>query len=161
MLQVGSKGFQLQGDPLQVPPCWSCFNVIPTHFTDMDSAVKTKWLEALRGGEYKQTRYTSRSCSGGFCCLGVLSDLYRKEVGGSWEWDYNQDSAYSIVHEDSEDFGTTELPVCIMEWAGLELSNPGVHVAVGDSDFVPTTLAELNDEGKGFEYIADVIDNQL
>ena len=127
----------------------------------MNSEVKAKWLEALRGGEYKQARYTLRSCNGGFCCLGVLSDLYRKEVGGFWEWDYNQDSAYSIVHEDSEDFGTTELPVCIMEWAGLELSNPKVHVAVGDSDFVPTTLADLNDEGKGFEYIADVIDHQL
>lgn len=134
---------------------------IPTHFTDMDSAVKTKWLEALRSGEYKQARYMLRSCSGGFCCLGVLSDLYRKEVGGSWEWDYNQDSAYSIVHEDPEDFGATQIPVCIVEWAGLEDRNPEVHVAVGDSDFVPTTLAELNDEGKGFEYIADVIDHQL
>jgi len=153
--------FPLQGDPLQVLPSWSCFNVIPTHFTDMNSEVKAKWLEALRGGEYKQTRYTLRSCSGGFCCLGVLSDLYRKEVGGSWEWNYDDDSVYSIVNQDRDDFATVELPNCVKGWADLEERNPRVHVAVGDSDFVPTTLAELNDEGKGFEYIADVIDHQL
>ena len=50
MLQAGSKGFQLQGDPLQVPPCWGCFNVIHTHFiTEMldDLAYLVAWTVEL------------------------------------------------------------------------------------------------------------------
>ena len=160
MLQAGSKGFQLQGDPLQVPPCWSYFNVIPTHFTDMNSEVKTKWLEALRGGEYKQTRYTLHSPNDGFCCLGVLCDIYTKEFGGSCEYD-EREYTCGYTLEVGDELAQVELPHCVVEWAGLEMCSPEVHVAVGDSDFVPTTLAELNDEGKGFEYIADVIDHQL
>jgi len=128
----------------------------------MNSEIKAKWLQALRSGEYKQTRHTLRSCSGGFCCLGVLSDIYRKEVGGSWEWNYNADNAYSIVDEDREDFGTTEPPVCVVEWAGLEERNPRVQLKINDDNFfVFISLAELNDEGKTFNEIADLIDDQF
>ena len=35
-----------------------------------------------------------------FCCLGVLCDIYTKEVGGSWEWDNSKGGAYRIVHGD-------------------------------------------------------------
>lgn len=35
--------------------------------------VKTKWLKALRSGEYTQTHSTLHNpTTGGFCCLGVL-----------------------------------------------------------------------------------------
>lgn len=94
--------------------------------------------------------------------MGVLSDVYRKEVGGSWKWNYNADDAYSIVDEDREDFGTTEPPVCVVEWAGLEERNPQVHVADRkDNNFEFVSLAELNDEGKTFNEIADLIEKQL
>jgi hypothetical protein len=131
----------------------------------MNPKVKTKWLEALRSGEYRQARHRLRDDNDDFCCLGVLCDIYTKEVGGSWEWEhsehYDKGGAYKIVHEDCADLVTTSLPFCVREWAGLELSNPGVHVAKGDSDFVPTTLAQLNDGGKGFDEIADIIEHQL
>lgn len=39
----------------------------------MDAELKSKWVAALRGGEYKQIRGSLRSESG-FCCLGVLCD---------------------------------------------------------------------------------------
>ena len=130
----------------------------------MNSEIKAKWLQALRSGEYKQTRYTLRSCNGGFCCLGVLSDIYRKEVGGSWKWDYNNDTAYSIVNESEDDFATTELPDCVMEWAGLEDADPEFNspAITGESgEIVLYTLATLNDAGKSFDFIADVIDDQF
>lgn len=42
--------------------------------------VKAAWLEALRSGEYKQTREMLESpVDGGFCCLGVLCNLAEKE----------------------------------------------------------------------------------
>lgn len=32
---------------------------------------KTKWLAALRSGEYKQCKHTLHDYEGGHCCLGV------------------------------------------------------------------------------------------
>ena len=154
--------FQLQGDPLQVPPCWSCFNVIHTHFTDMNSEVKAKWLEALRSGKYRQSRYRLRSLDNGFCCLGVLCDIYTKEVGGSWKLDKaGLSDSYEMVSDSGHESVTSELPSFVRNWADLEWFNPQVHVAKGECDFVPATLAELNDEGRSFKEIADIIDHQL
>jgi hypothetical protein len=39
--------------------------------------LKRVWLEALRSGEYKQTRETLHNPeSGGFCCLGVAAKVW-------------------------------------------------------------------------------------
>jgi hypothetical protein len=126
----------------------------------MNPKVKTKWLEALRGGEYKQARHRLRSPYDGFCCLGVLCDIYTKEVGGSWEYSECEDGCGHTL-EVGDESATTDLPYCVVEWAGLEDSSPQVRVAVGCSYFEPATLAELNDEGRSFKEIADVIDHQL
>lgn len=128
----------------------------------MNPEVKAKWLEALRSGEYKQARHTLRSCNGGFCCLGVLSDVYRKEVGGSWEWAYDDDTAYSIVNKNQDDYATVELPNCIKHWAEVDACNPQVHLKnLNDDNPGFISLAELNDEGKTFNEIADLIEKQL
>jgi hypothetical protein len=39
-----------------------------------------KVLVALRSGEYKQARGTLQN-TGGYCCLGVMCDVYEKETG--------------------------------------------------------------------------------
>jgi hypothetical protein len=46
------------------------------------------WIAALRSGEYTQTTgKLKRTHTGyeGFCCLGVLCDLARKDGGEDWE----------------------------------------------------------------------------
>ena len=49
----------------------------------MKPSIKKRWLEALRGGKYKQGRnYLRAKDKNGelhYCCLGVLTDLYIKE----------------------------------------------------------------------------------
>ena len=127
----------------------------------MNPEVKVKWLEALRSGEYSQTKGELRSLCDGFCCLGVLSDLYRKEFGGSWESYRHGEFCYSMVDQSGSDAATVDLLPCIRDWADLEGRNPVVHIAKGECDFVPITLAELNDEGMSFNEIADIIDHQL
>ena len=128
----------------------------------MNSEVKAKWLEALRSREYRQSRYRLRSLDNGFCCLGVLCDIYTKEVGGSWKHNKAEFSdAYDMVSDSGHESVTSELPSFVRNWAYLEWFNPQVHVAKGECDFVPATLAELNDEGRSFKEIADIIDHQL
>jgi len=41
--------------------------------------IKSKWVEALRSGEYAQGRGAIRNKTG-FCCLGVLCDV----LGATW-----------------------------------------------------------------------------
>jgi hypothetical protein len=50
----------------------------------MKAELKKKWVEALRSGKYKQNRDSLRY-EDGFCCLGVLCDVYDNS---KWEYDY-------------------------------------------------------------------------
>jgi hypothetical protein len=60
----------------------------------MDAELKSKWVAALRSGEYRQGKYALRSGSS-FCCLGVLCVLAdvapeqsteSPEDGNPYEW---------------------------------------------------------------------------
>lgn len=80
---------------------------------EMPAELKTRWLEALRSGSYKQA--TSRLYNvveDGYCCLGVLMSVVDgdkvdfqadsiDEAGGlpSWEW-YDRNGMSSFHIED-------------------------------------------------------------
>ena len=57
----------------------------------LNPTVKKRWLDALRSGEYHQgagrLRTAPSSLGGGdrFCCLGVLCDVVKDDLGLSWE----------------------------------------------------------------------------
>jgi len=99
----------------------------------MNAELKTKWLEALRGGEYKQGDGFLRT-DAGFCCLGVLCDIVKpvwKKGGG-----------LGIEHDCGElDYPTESL----LQEVGL--------------DFLASRrVAEMNDSGSTFAEIADWIE---
>lgn len=50
----------------------------------MRQDIAIKWAEALESGEYPQTKLCLRD-DAGFCCLGVLTDLYIKEHSMIWK----------------------------------------------------------------------------
>lgn len=121
----------------------------------MNEQIKTRWVEALRSKKYKQgTGYLHNRSNEQdyYCCLGVLCELavadgviVRKKVafndgygpkGGSWQA-----------------FDRQVLPPAVMEWA--ELDDSCGTLPNCDS------LTELNDEGRDFEQIADLIEEQL
>ena len=76
----------------------------------MDKELKTKWVEALRSGEYEQGRMSLRRLKndGGYsyCCLGVLADI---TDNNAWEdkdrWN-NEGGYFSNYMLD--EFGITE-----------------------------------------------------
>jgi hypothetical protein len=113
----------------------------------MNPQIKQKWLSALRSGDYQQTQGHLHN-EYGFCCLGVLCDLYRKENQLEWEPSTHYKNAY--VFQDM----VTVLPLSVMEWAGLEEVNPYPNGG-------RFTLGELNDQGSTFNEIAYVIEHQL
>ncbi|QGT54331.1 hypothetical protein b3_0087 [Synechococcus phage B3] len=113
----------------------------------MKQEIKEKWVAALRSGEYQQTTGCLRS-SEGFCCLGVLTDLYLKEHDEEWGG-FIKGSEYV-------------LPGWVRMWAEVS-TNPHV-LNTHYSDRLVLGLAELNDGScfiknrYNFNQIAEVIE---
>jgi hypothetical protein len=90
-----------------------------------------KWVAALRSGEYKQCQ--QRLTDGeGYCCLGVACAISPNAVDG-WKEDCT-------------------LPWGVREWLGLA-------TAWGDNN-CNGSLSQLNDMGKTFAEIADLIESE-
>lgn len=146
----------------------------------MNSDIKTKWVAALRSGEFKQGREVLRTEKNDFCCLGVLCELFAREHPSNTQWVLNgleEDGGpldFEVVH--GPGFGTREvdqayLPMAVMEWAGMSECNPPVELdaqqikrtttAVLNEDCKSVNLSDVNDKGFTFNEIADLIDAQL
>jgi len=124
----------------------------------MNSHIKQKWIDALRSGKYHQGQ--SKLYSGdGFCCLGVLCDIYAKEVGDiAW---VKKDPS-KTVDDDKWDYWYFDdqsevLPDCVCKWAEMDEDDP----VLTKGQYYLTSLAELNDKGATFEDLAEVIEEQL
>lgn len=110
--------------------------------------VKEKWVTALRGPNYKQTRGILKSEDGGYCCVGVLCDL----VGVEFEWDPFEDRFKTPQ-------GASGLP-----WAE-DLPQEIANVLLqpwGEKDELGEHLTRLNDVcHMTFSQIADWIEENL
>lgn len=111
----------------------------------MNQEIKSKWVAALRSGEYVQgkgrLRDTSRQevCH---CVLGVLVDLYVKEHDSSW------------VGSCKSNY---ELPAQVRDWADVEPIAKNEVKINGDV----RSLIFHNDGGATFLELADAIESQL
>jgi hypothetical protein len=127
----------------------------------MDKRIKGLWLKALRSGEYKQGReYLNNN---GFCCLGVLCDLYAKETDhGRWIEDpiLHCGPSFKSLNGESDEMP----PLDVLVWAGLVdvAGSPNLYFetieGMRPSDmFIPA----LNDNGWSFKQLADQIARDL
>jgi hypothetical protein len=125
----------------------------------MNKKVKKLWVDALTSGEYKQTKGTLKDETG-FCCLGVLCDIYTKETkNGVWREECGL-MTFDIIHEATNtllECGEGVPPNVVVNWAGLDDDNPTVK-GVGKTE---QSLAEWNDGGKTFEEMAEIINKHL
>jgi hypothetical protein len=113
----------------------------------MKADIKDRWIKALRSGEYKQCRSQLHNVKeNSFCCLGVLCDLTKEELGGEWnEWE-------QIKYKDDKAASAT-LPEIVMKYCDLH-SCDGLYNK-------NCSLAMDNDKGKSFEEIADIIERNF
>lgn len=108
------------------------------------------WVATLRSGEYQQG--VGFLCQGdNYCCLGVACDLYIKHVDPEYPQE-DQENADGITRH-TYGGAAAILPHKVQVWLGLkELS--GMY---GDGE---ESLASLNDQGKTFAEIADLIESE-
>ena len=104
---------------------------------------QTLWLAALRSGSYAQgTGYLKKDDR--FCCLGVACEIFPKP----------QDLKIRLLDDGVIRFGstTTKAPDYVIE--ALQL-----HSELGGGRLIADqNLAKLNDEGKTFAELADLIE---
>lgn len=135
----------------------------------MTEELKAQWIAALRSGEYNQTRSALKN-NEGFCCLGVLCDVI-----DNTRWaDDNQTNGYNFELGDTRfSFNTAVIP----SEAAKPLALNKMLVTIDDNIIDPdqidlevdshdTTrlddyLITLNDNGKSFSEIADIIEKHL
>ena len=138
----------------------------------MNPEIKQKWVNALHSGKYEQGN--GKLYSGqGYCCLGVLCDLYSKENNLKWEFRGDdviktEDEVVPSEFQDCDYFyfdGESEfLPESVKEWAQLSANNPQVKVKLEDKEdarFYFDEIANLNDAGYSFTQLAEIIDKQF
>lgn len=110
-----------------------------------------KWVNALRSGQYKQANGTLREGQDTFCCLGVAC-----EISGLSEWKNvvpgDPDYMYAYLGD------TQQMPVKVANYFGLDEGNPYIVLnKKGDEE----GLAQLNDGGKSFKQIANLIEKNF
>lgn len=103
----------------------------------MNKEIADKWVAALRSGNYNQG-YLQLKNNDKYCCLGVLCDISNH---GKWG-----------IREGIESYtlSSFSLPIEVITWSGMH-SSSGVIDGVG-------ILSNLNDQGKTFEEISDIIE---
>ena len=114
----------------------------------MKKSIMKKWITALKSGKYKQTRGALKG-KRGYCCLGVLCDIYDDT---KWTEDYKGYNSYGNGFEESC------LTNSVQKWAGVksETGNvDGSHRRDGER----LSLVHLNDNRHwGFKKIANFIE---
>jgi len=124
----------------------------------MKPEVKQLWCEALRSGKYKQG-IGRLNRNNEMCCLGVLCDIHRRAIGGRWVPDPDPDEGricFGYLGQDDAPNAVTyaDLPVSVMEWAGLKQSAPRLGEGID--------ACYANDVKRlGFHEIADLIEKHL
>lgn len=112
----------------------------------MNKDIQEQWVTALLSGEFQQGQErlrTSETVTGvRHCCLGVLCELHARAGLGHW-------TGNTYVVNASGDTTISYPPMAVVAWAGMSGYNPAAE------DCEP--LAEMNDNGKTFEEIAQHI----
>lgn len=120
------------------------------------------WIPALESGEYPKTTGALRIINddiperAGYCCLGVLCDLYIKETGnGGWIirkfiLGGSQAQVVQFQIKGEKDLYTGNLPKQVLIWAGMYDSS-------GHIRYTNTVLANVNDNTPDFTEVVKLI----
>lgn len=134
----------------------------------MKKLIANKWVKELRSGKWNQGRDALCSVENGnkcYCCLGVLTELYnieqtkkrKKKIATMDVQERCTDGKDVIAYRSEEEkWNEDTLPKEVMKWSGILAENGSLLGVDLDTNF--ESLADMNDCGKSFNYIADIIE---
>lgn len=134
----------------------------------MNQEIKKRWVEALRSGDYEQGEfrlcYLDKNQEKKYCCLGVLCDLATKELKNLSVTEEDDIASYNtrVYQYGGKQGEVSLLPFEVMEWAGLDTSDPQVKIKTEKGEEYFEDLTRINDDyGYNFNQLADLIEAQL
>lgn len=102
---------------------------------------QTAWVRALQSGAFTQAQGALRT-SDGMCCMGVACELYNPRA-----WETQKEGVVYFM-------GDYQVPPeAVVDFYGLRNDTGSLKINGKNED-----LTALNDEGKSFEEIADLIE---
>lgn len=116
----------------------------------MKKSIAKKWVKELRSGRYEQGTHRLVDNDDKFCCLGVLCNLAVDEGIGEWVR-----GSGGWLFKTEFDVDGILLPREVMEWAGMNSFAGMLNNNTLD------TLTDLNDFGKSFKQIANIIEKNV
>ena len=130
----------------------------------MRKEVMVKWVKALRSGKFKQGQGTlkqfNKKGQEQHCCLGVLCELYNDTMKKSKKKTLSEETIYidaDFSHGYSRFGGKRDdLPKEVMKWSGI--GNSMGSFTIDNPIHDQYNLADLNDTGRKFKTIADIIE---
>jgi hypothetical protein len=137
----------------------------------MKKDIAKKWVKALRSGKYKQGKsYLKQFNSKGqprHCCLGVLCELYNDTMKKNHKkllFTEEMEGDISGTSFVSFDLADEFLPEVVKKWAGIK-DKTGYFICktkYKNYEYEDTQdLAVMNDTGKKFSTIADIIEKNV
>lgn len=109
----------------------------------MNNVIKSKWVEALRSGEYKQGR--GSLCKGdSYCCLGVLCEVLMKDEDAELNSLIEERLTEGVAV--AYDRQTKSLPINVRLAADLSVADEFNLVCKNDSGFTFEQIAEHIEE---------------
>ena len=154
-------------------------------YTEAQQKTVNRWVAALRSGTYQQGQRVLRNDHNGYCCLGVLCDLVKGELGLKWgEPQSNapdliverRPGVYPIqsVTEGKDNLNAAVLPEIVMRELGFKTKMgqfkfsdelferfPKLKERWAVTGVYNASLAALNDNGWTFGEIADLLESGL
>lgn len=126
----------------------------------MKEEIKKRWVEALRSGEFKQgTGALYNPDTGEHCVLGILCELAVQDgVVQRHDHEHGGPSVYGNLGGDDSD---VVVPPEVIEWAGLDSCIPLVEYFDEEYGNTYEAVAEMNDRGLSFKYIAELIEEDI
>ena len=111
--------------------------------TEEQKTPRELWVEALRSGKYEQDKEALQGRKG-FCCLGVLCKVA-------------EDNGIDVLMDSDGRLDGSHLGKQKKVWRWSELANQeGAFKRIGEDEW----LTQLNDAGKSFSEIADIIESE-
>lgn len=124
----------------------------------MKTDIRDRWVAKLESGEYAhgRTALTYESANGKrFCCLGVLCEIAVEDGIIERKREVNYCGEATSVYQYGSQKNSYLLPEEVVEWAGLESSNP--KAATPGRWHARTTLAYINDNARSFDPVIALI----
>lgn len=112
----------------------------------MKKEIAEIWINALESGKYKQTKGVLKK-DDSYCCLGVLC-----QISGLGEFKQVRSNEIISYVLPSGNFSSASLPDEVLYWSDIE----DQYGSFDESDSF-STLSILNDSGKTFTEIAEII----